>query len=140
MSDLDKQIEEEAVTIFKLGMMDALGGKSKPTPIPALKEAIGNIKQAFKDAGWVCLRNVDTMTEKEWEAKQPDIQYQRGVSDSFYFKGDMNALKEANGFMTGQEWYDRFDKELDNFVEENYLDAIYPHDALKAAKKAAGIE
>jgi len=37
-TDLRRILEKALVTAFKLGMLDAMGGKAKPNPIPALKE------------------------------------------------------------------------------------------------------
>lgn len=47
--------------------------------------------------------------------------------------------------MTGQEWYDRFEKELDNYThfshqEVVFDDGIIPEEVLEAAEKASGIE
>ena len=44
-SELDKMLEPEFVMAFKLGLLDAIGGKNKPTPIPALKSLQANAKQ-----------------------------------------------------------------------------------------------
>jgi hypothetical protein len=76
---------------------------------------VSKIKQAFQEAGWVKL-------------KVPN-----------HAEGDVVEL-HAEGLMTGQEWYDRFEKE--------YLKAIgYPnvigkvdHSARIAARRAAGLE
>jgi hypothetical protein len=38
--------------------------------------------------------------------------------------------------MIGHEWYKRFEKELDKYVTENYMDAIYPHEALKGSPES----
>ena len=61
MSDLDKTIEEQMLIAFKLGALDTLGGPNKPDPLPVLREAGDNIKQAFEQAGYV--------TGQEWYKK-----------------------------------------------------------------------
>jgi hypothetical protein len=71
LSDLDKIIEKQIATVFKLGMLDALGGRNKPDPLPAVREAGEKIKQAFADAGYVQIyqnKNVPmpVMTGQEW--------------------------------------------------------------------------
>jgi len=43
---------------------------------------------------------------------------------------------EAKGYMTGQEWYDRFEKELTGF---DMTETITKFVVLKAAKKASGL-
>ncbi len=55
-------------------------------------------------------------------------------------KTELKSWCHTSELLTDQEWYNRFEKELDNLIKENFMDSIYPHDALKAAKKASGLE
>ena len=71
-------------------------------------EAHKQIKQAFADAGY-------------------------SYQERNLFKG----LKLARTVMTGQEWYERFDRELDDYADISG-DVSYS-DCLKAAKRAAGL-
>lgn len=75
------------------------------------------------------------------------IQYPK--DGSYHFVGDLGKFKEANGLMTGQEWYDRFEAQfgMDIFpiwYERNKPDEQHEvldrETVLKSAKKAAGIE
>lgn len=70
-------------------------------------KVIRDIKQAFIDAGW--------------------------SDNPFYFDSKSESLKKK---LTGQEWYDRFEREMKSV-------GFYPvmlGTPFKAAKKAAGIE
>lgn len=78
------------------------------------------IKQAFIDAGW--------------------------SDNPFYYDSQSESLKKK---LTGQEWYDRFEKELQlpitstDFAFGDDRDSrywLYRDDVIKIAKKAAGIE
>jgi hypothetical protein len=51
MGSISEDIEEQLVIAFKLGMMDAFGGRNKPNPIPALKECVDNVKNLVISAG-----------------------------------------------------------------------------------------
>jgi len=80
------------------------------------------IKQAFKDAGYVRSYKTDSAGRVTIPVTEHPI-----------------VVDTALIVMTGKEWYERFEKELDKYVTENYMDAIYPHEALKAAQKAADL-
>lgn len=77
---------------------------------------VGEIKQAFTDEGWVELPPRITQYDSDFKPN----------------------------FMSGQEFYDRFWKELkkaDEDIEpEDWADAYYVSFFLEAAKRAAGIE
>lgn len=111
------------------------------------KEAV---KQAFIENGWVdsvetakyiaensvnihTYRNAfigpDSINSVGLDVQPPDIKY--------HVPGEVFGAE----LMTGQEWYDRFEKELNKF-EGNYHKWVgsLPSEVLEAAKKAAGIE
>ena len=58
---MDKKLEEYVVGIFKLGMMDAIGPRGKPDPLPALREYQSNIKQLFQTEFADQLANIKIM-------------------------------------------------------------------------------
>lgn len=74
------------------------------------------IIQAFKDDGWIQLESPTETQRREWEEAHKVM------------KGDL---------MTGQEWYDRFEKELKKLVGD---ERMWTLDAIDAAKRASGIE
>lgn len=45
--ELRRVTEEQMVNVFKLGMLDQMGQKNKPDPMPALKEALANVLKAI---------------------------------------------------------------------------------------------
>lgn len=78
------------------------------------------------------------------------------IKQAFVEEGYIDFKKEyqVKGFMTGQEWYDRFEKELGAMVDyyrENLWNSVEPSPAqkilyeqqnykiLQAARKAAGL-
>lgn len=84
-------------------------------------EAMEEIKQAFIDAGWVVGR---IATE---------------VNGSLYIVNGVDPIRRYDGatLLTGQEWYNRFEAEVDAMsMEPPIVDGAY----LEAAKKAAGIK
>lgn len=86
---------------------------------PLNDEGVEKVKQAFKDAGWFSL------------------------SESATGGRLISTVKQYEGLMTGQEWYDRFSKEMsDRFSMwgdgSNGFVELKP--TKEAAKKAAGIE
>lgn len=90
------------------------------------------IKQAFKDEGWIAPEDFapDDSTEI---AEYGDVQPRPlNRADFFKFSTDYRPL------MTGQEWYDRFEKEMTAYTASH--DQPMKEEALKAAKKAAGLE
>lgn len=56
-------------------------------------------------------------------------------------RNDWSRNAKLAGVMTGQEWYEKFEKELDN-LESKYHKWVgpLPPEVLETAKKAAGIE
>lgn len=89
------------------------------------EEDIETIKHAFIDAGWFKTPDVDG------EPRKVTITYKENTDAKF-------AKLRDYTLMTGQEWYDRFEKELQ---EIETLPGIFTtHDSRVAAKKASGIE
>lgn len=84
---------------------------------PQLKNAIAQIKQAFADAGWLNTNQTNAM---------------------------MTLAAQFSNRMTGQEWYERFEKEMHFHIAAKDLDRGYEvldrMAILKAARRAAGIE
>lgn len=83
------------------------------------KDAVKQIIQAFKDDGWVKPN------------RQPGV---HGV----------RIVEVPTVFMTGQEWYSRFEKELDLPSREEDLSnttvLLYHPEVIRAAKRASGVE
>jgi hypothetical protein len=125
MSDFDQQLKEAVKT--------ALARHTNPKALlpDVLDAALADIKQAFRDDGW--LRTVDVSMPAYTNYDKPKV-------------------------MTGQEWYDRFEKELwvppkqeyklganddgeshDRFYRNGGSNFMYTR-AIEAAKKAAGID
>jgi hypothetical protein len=77
--------------------------------------AIAQIKQAFADAGY------PVSTHLEEEPKKVRLTFSNG-----------NRVE----YMTGQEWYNRFEKALE---DELYGVEFYPDQARQAARKAANL-
>lgn len=101
-SDLDKKIRtvlENAGVTYRKDMI-------------AKDAAVDQIKQAFKDAGY--------LTPQE-----------RATWHDEHFK---------QGHVTAQEWYDRFEKELEEWFQEEYNYGHLKENILDVAKKAAGTE
>lgn len=74
--ELDKTIEESLVNAFKLGMLDALGDKNKPNPMPALKEQGANIKSALNS---LTLKQVLSLIDRMSDTPMPRV----GKSDKY---------------------------------------------------------
>lgn len=81
---------------------------------------IAQIKQAFYEDGWIDVRGI------RWNYKAlHDID-----------------IKPNGEVMTGQEWYDRFGKELQKHQDYKHVEDTFYMDTIvkEAARKAAGIE
>lgn len=85
-----------------------------------LKDWRRDIKQAFIDDGWVHLAKTDIEAAKDAE--------QLGT-----------AIQLKQGYMTGQEWYDKF-MELMVDIRSDRDGSILKWTAYQVAKKASGIE
>lgn len=80
----------------------------------------------------------DKLDDALWRIKQAFI-------EAGYSKSPLTAIREEmqiRGMMTGQEWYDRFAKELDDIEMKLVIHnkTATKEEILEAAKKAAGIE
>lgn len=106
---------------------------------------VNNIKQAFMDEGWINTQP-DHYLLSSLQQSTPT-----GKLTLAYLEEQMDALNKdssidwakRHGYMTGQEWYDRFVSEiLSEFAYEypNHLDGYSIDTFLDAAKKASGIE
>lgn len=101
---------------------------------PFTRQRIEEIKQAFIDAGWIDMRKL----QKNWSEAEELLQGARPDDEA--------------ELMTGQEWYDRFEKEHKRLLKEKLEqrlakegrsvigDFVMKDLADQAAKKAAGIE
>lgn len=126
MSDLDKKLQDILNTTYSFGNEDKdleFYGTSNDDEIEA-------IKQAFIDEGWIPYKPFEYTPEGKkpaWWSKTPEL-----------MTGDEHKARTA-GLMTGQEWYDRFEKEVGQYEAGGWIDDTLDN-VLLAAKKAAGIE
>lgn len=99
---------------------------------------INEIDAAYREAGWLTPSSIETLNNA-------DIQPVR-VAD---YVGNGNFVDR----MTGQEWYERFEKEFEAMIRQDdpedanytldditYLDDFGANDILEAAKRAAGLD
>jgi hypothetical protein len=120
MNDLDdklKQIFEDCTESNTIGYQDDSGDEIERDYLD-IPRAIEQIKQAFKDVGYILLQE-----------KSPAR------------NGKIIPL------MTGLEWYNKFKKELEDITDQPHFPELLSHHAidsigiaLNAAKKAADIE
>lgn len=121
MSDLDDQLAELIFgLIYHLDKLDPQVELMAVYDVRTLKETVfPSIKQAFKDAGW-----------------SPHL--------SAYHDAFIDGIKKEAGLMTGQEWYERFEKEMANRIEVPHgtigVVRATVEACLSAAKRASGIE
>lgn len=90
---------------------------------PYPDQAVETIKQAFIDDGWI--RPADYIPEN-------------AELRSMHYEFVENNNDRIIPIMTGQEWYDRFEKEISAFTAKH--DQPMKQEALDAAKLAAGIK
>jgi len=110
MSDLDQKLRE-------IGLYDV--SDSRYTELGEHPETIARIKQAFADEGYVIIPRFKRVHMETLTVKSVD--------------------GEEVNFMTGQEWHDRFEKELEKIsslgdISPSNLDYIK-----QAAKKASNL-
>lgn len=91
--------------------------------------SLEEIKQAFIDAGWFIPADAELVQQVVNYRAQQKVDSVKHVAD--FSHGKLSAL------MTGQEWYDKFAKEL---KLETGQQLATVNDVLDAAKKAAGIK
>lgn len=135
----DKQLEAKLQdVIFEMSRhkFKSFGKVSFQEDIDYCNEVIGQILQAFKDAGWVDNPELTVLSCRyNFQTKK------------FY---DMET-KEHGVLMTGQEWYDRFLKQLDPIGDTSVMVdsngkknpdvwTVRWSDVGRAAKRAAGLE
>lgn len=135
--ELDKKLEEiimdyGQVVSDEIWYQEGYGDRTEPPEASELK-TVEQIKQAFIDDGW---SKVDKRQYRDDKGRQ---------YEQFTFDGGYVRIPKFE-MMTGQEWYDRFEKEMIGLV----LPYCVKHDgdkyvknaaeeALKAAKRASGI-
>lgn len=94
---------------------------------------VARIKQAFVDAGWLSPERV-AETQKLVNKLVQNAQDMHKLAMGVYPQLLPNV-------MTGQEWYDRFEKEMDRISAYATFDNHDDVDrAMDAAKRASGIE
>lgn len=130
MSDLDKKLEEAVrSTVWISKIDDQVRDKVHPDWFNANGQYFtfgidtAAVKQAFIDDGW---------SDKPWTAVTKD-----GYSQ---IDEQHDVIKQL---MTGQEWYDRFEKEYTTpyvVIGKDGVEGEIRVNPLEAAKKAAGIE
>lgn len=122
MSNLDDKLREIMLNARKVGLSDETATYE-----------VAQIKQAFEEAGYVKSGYANFKS-----LKVPDEPL------------DTLQVKHEPSLMTGQEWYDRFEKELSHEIygDTNPSDKVdcegIPYacscDLLDAAKRAAGLD
>lgn len=129
---LDGKLKEIILAnVFDAGTYDVEGIDPE-----TVDDVIPLIKQAFTEAGWITpeqrdkvVKMVNDMANLANDAFQlPTIQFVK----------INKAQTKAQNLMTGQEFYDRFKKELDKLSDIKNLWDGTP--LLDAAKRAAGIK
>lgn len=136
MSDLDKKLERcitKAIANY--------GDPESFTPVKELcNDTTEEIKQAFIDEGWNRPFD-DSGIINFGTAENPILIHKDSPIFSQENGGWVGIPEENDGtvLMTGQEWYDKFEKELpaDHLLPQ-YVNIR--EQVLEAAKKAAGIE
>jgi hypothetical protein len=120
------------------GGMDDYGSPGEAEIDEEVIEVIAQIHQAFADARYVTPENAVKVQEMV-------NQMVNLANDSFklptiqYIKPNKSTTKAKN-LMTGQEFYNRFEKELEVIESKKGIDSdIHPDEFIEAAKKASGI-
>jgi hypothetical protein len=124
MSDTDQKLRE----ILETGcdVTTAPGGEAIGT-VDVPDETIEEIKQAFADAGYIQLPNL----------KPGDYITINAGTVMINRDGTMTPVTR----MTGQEWFDRFEKELRGFTfADNHDSRESVNQCWEAAKRAAGLD
>lgn len=99
-------------------------------------DIVEQIKQAFAEAGYVTPENaakVQTMVNQ-----MVNLANDMAIVPTIQYVKPNKAITKAQNLMTGQEWYERFEKE---FKGTRWYDKIRgSHDEISdAAKRAAGL-
>lgn len=105
--------------------------------------ALSEVKQAFIDAGWI--------TPEQVKKTQGLVNQMANLAKDMSKQPVMvwNDPGKLSELKTGQEWFDRFERELPNTIFPTWYERNKPDEAhevldrelvLEIAKKAAGIE
>lgn len=141
MTDLDKQLEESLLNVW-CAALDSTSddfrnddGELNEEAYQKYQEATLKrqaeiVKQVFADAGY--LPHVDAGKHVK-------------VGDKLYITNGVDPLVKVDlaKYTSGQEWYDRFEKELDKSPQVDHLmcgRVICADHALIAARRASGLE
>lgn len=125
MADLDDKLREILLAPYKYPKGDGATMFDDKGDIPILDTQIAQIKQAFAEAGYI------SHNSKIYWAKHDDKMYIVNGSDPI-------KRVSLSTLMTGQEWYDRFEKQVRKSPDVD--DWHYTHlEVLEAAKKASGL-
>lgn len=94
-----------------------------------LRKILNTELSAVGETGW-------SHTDKEADGLLVHIKQAFYQAKHYYIPDNIKLLERpgADNLMTGQEWYDRFEKEYQNSSNGD------DHEAYEAAKKAAGIK
>ncbi len=91
---------------------------------------IVEVKKAFEEAGYERTVSANlSANPNEWYMKLDD-----------WIKVAHNVKAQEGGFMTGKQWYDRFENELDKNLETRFVRGLVGQKALKAARKIASLK
>ena len=117
-TSLDKRLKEidKCITVRIQNNPAGFDGAIIDARLRLTNGVIEQIKQAFKDEKYI---QIPKEVEETWR-----------------------TYNHMAGFMTGQEWYDRFIKELIKLHGKELVGTqeIHIFEVMKAAKKASGIE
>lgn len=95
-------------------------------------DVIPQIKQAFSEAGYI-----NGIDYADWLTRRQRIP--EGLRGYMDFVAKNKGLKVPPRLMTGQEWYDRFEKEyrkLGGYPDDVNINS----NAMEAARKASGVD
>jgi len=159
MNDLDEKLEEILGASFRKVVNEAIEQHGE-TIVEfaersrlAREEAIAEIKQAFIDAGYIDAKRMLQVAELLQEQAEilkdmADVNKDAGYVKQFpRIQG--HGIREASKdhiepLRTGQEWYDRFEKEMDEVeydTKDEMARGVYRNaTVMLAAKRVAGIK
>lgn len=111
-----ESLDEKLMKILEVASISGIYG---PTNATTYEDLVAQIKKCFADEGYVYIPMVETVTR-----------FERGHIPKIY-------MVNGKEVMTGQEWYDRFEKLVDEMgMEPPIVDGAY----LECAARAAGID
>lgn len=114
------------------------------------RDAVGQIKQAFIDAGWIREINLNVPPETPYTPKSDLTPYFTEMIKAYIKAGgaadcvlmsrrDWEVNSKLSGMMTGAEWYAKFEKELQSIGVKDNIRSVNGTIAKNCAKKASGI-